>query len=126
MVDISKSVKKALGLEPMTRKEAKEAFNKQKKKDTFGWSNKCDEDVKTIRRCIEIIEDKHKSLINNRYEMEAALGRNFDGLSVVIPKDEIAYEVNTKFLELKKLKEAIKVTSAKNKEEAEQRLLVAQ
>ena len=124
MVDVKYAVKGVLGLNPKTNEEAKADFNKQKKRDALKFSDMCDNEVKTCIKCFETIKKSHANLIKYRHEMELAINRSYDGKMEVIPISEIDSEVNTRFLNLKKLEEALKVDSAESKKEAQQLLVV--
>jgi hypothetical protein len=127
MTDIATSLKKAFGIGPKSQEEVEAAFNRQKRNDAVGWSNECDKNIREIHKCMRQIEDSHGQLVSNRYEMEAAIGRNFRKESKSISKTAICNEVNTRFLDLQTLKQAVKVGNAKGsvKEEA-QAVLVSQ
>lgn len=124
MIDIQKSVKGVFGLNPKTNEEAKADFNKQKKKDAMRFSNMCDDEINTCLKCLEVIKKSHANLIKYRHEMEMAINRSYEDKMEIITISEISSEVNSKFLNLKKLEEAIKVGSAESKKEAQQLLVV--
>lgn len=112
-----------MGRNPKTNEQTKADFDKQKRKDAIQWSNACDRNIKAIFKSLKTIEVEHKALIDNRFEMEAALGRSFDGKSEVIPKGMIKSQMDSKFLNLKQLKEAVKAGTAETKKEAQQLLV---